>query len=215
MLKDFLQLNARSLVAVLVLVVAPFLVDSAITAWLYDGAGSLTLAGMSGPRMLGYFAVTAALMGLGLTHTTFVALVSGYFLGWEGFAGTVGAYALAAATGYRLARLIDHGALHRFLHLFPRAEAVIRELEAETLQLITDAGRVRGLAYLGIAQMPPKCNWATIRAKFLIPKALGLTPWSEAEVARLSSTDKLAARLLKQKYDLPVSADTNLTVVLE
>lgn len=101
-----------------------------------------------------------------------------------------------------------------------RVAAVMTELRASGFlpakgQLITDAGRVRGLAYLGIAQMPPKCNWATIRAKFLIPKALGLTPWSEAEVARLSSTDKLAARLLKQKYDLPVSADTNLTGVLE
>ena len=101
-----------------------------------------------------------------------------------------------------------------------RVAAVMTELRASGFlpakgQLITDAGRARGLAYLGIAQMPPKCNWATIRAKFLIPKALGLTPWSEAEVARLSSTDKLAARLLKQKYDLPVSADTNLTGVLE
>ncbi len=101
-----------------------------------------------------------------------------------------------------------------------RVAAVMMELRSSGFlpakgQLITDSGRVRGLAYLGIAQLPPKCNWATIRAKFLIPKALGLTPWSEAEVARLSSTDKLAARLLKQKYDLPVSADTNLTGVLE
>ncbi len=136
MFRDFLLLNARSLTAVLVLAVAPFLVDSLVTAWLYEGGGSMVLAGMSGARVLGYFVLTAALMGLGLTHTTFVALISGYFLGWEGFAGTVAAYGLAAATGYRLARLIDHGALRRFLHLFPRAEAVIRELEAETLQLI-------------------------------------------------------------------------------
>lgn len=101
-----------------------------------------------------------------------------------------------------------------------RVAAVMMELRSSGFlpakgQLITDAGKVRGLAYLGIAQLPPKCNWATIRAKFLIPKTLGLTPWSEAEVARLSSTDKLAARLLRQKYDLPVSADTNLTGVLE
>ncbi len=136
MFRDFLLLNARSLVAVLVLAVAPFIVDSLVTAWLYDGGGSMALAGMSGPRMIAYFAVTAALMGLGLTHTTFVALVSGYFLGWEGFPGTIAAYALAAATGYRLATLIDHGALRRFLRLFPKAEAVIGELEAESLQLI-------------------------------------------------------------------------------
>ena len=136
MFRDFLLLNARSLIAVLVLAVAPFLVDSLVTAWLYEGGGSMALAGMSGAQVIAYLAVTAALMGLGLTHTTFVALVSGYFLGWEGFAGTVAAYGLAAAAGYRLATLIDHGALRRFLHLFPRAEAVIRELENDTLQLI-------------------------------------------------------------------------------
>ncbi len=136
MFTDFLRFNARSLVAVLVLAVAPFVIDSLITAWLYDGSGTLFLAGMSGPRMLGYFAITAALMALGLTHTTFIALLSGYFLGWEGFAGTVAAYGIAAATGYRLARLIDHGALRRFLHLFPKAESVIAELENDTLQLI-------------------------------------------------------------------------------
>ncbi len=136
MLRDFLRLNARSLIAVLTLMVAPFLVDAVISRWLYDGGGSSVLAGMNGSQMVAYFAVTAALMGLGLTHTTFVALVSGYFLGWEGFAGTVAAYALAAATGYRLATLIDHGALRRFLHLFPKAEAVMTELEAETLQII-------------------------------------------------------------------------------
>jgi len=101
-----------------------------------------------------------------------------------------------------------------------RVAAVLAELRSSGFlpakgQLLTDAGRARGLAYLGIAQLPPKCNWAMIRAKFLIPKTLGLTPWSEAEVARLGTADKLAARLLKQKYDLPVSADTNLTGVLE
>ena len=36
MFRDFLRLNARSLVAVLVLAVAPFVVDSLVTAWLYQ-----------------------------------------------------------------------------------------------------------------------------------------------------------------------------------
>jgi uncharacterized membrane protein YdjX (TVP38/TMEM64 family) len=136
MLRDFFRLNARSLIAVSLLIGLPLLVDSGLTAWLYEGGGSMALAGMSSTRMIGFFAVTAALMGLGLTHTTFVALVSGYFLGWEGFAGTVAAYGVAAAVGYRLAVLIDHGSLLRFLHLFPKAEAVLKELQTETLPLI-------------------------------------------------------------------------------
>ncbi len=136
MLRDFLRLNARSLVAAALLIVLPLLVDSAITTWLYQGGGSMYLAGMSGTRVVMFLIVTAALMGLGLTHTTFVALVSGYFLGWEGFPGTAVAYGLAAAVGYRLATLIDQGALDRFLALFPKAQAVVSELQNESLQLI-------------------------------------------------------------------------------
>lgn len=101
-----------------------------------------------------------------------------------------------------------------------RVGAVLADLRSkgwlpEKGQTLTEAGRDRALVYLGLAELPPKCNWGTIRAKFLVPKALGLTPWSEAEVARVGTTDKLAARLLKAKYALPVSAEANLTGVLE
>lgn len=82
-------------------------------------------------------------------------------------------------------------------------------------QDLTDAGRSRALATLGLTELPPRCNWGMIKAKYLVPKALGLTPWSESEIARVNTADKLAARLLIAKYDLPVSADTNLNGVLE
>ena len=81
-------------------------------------------------------------------------------------------------------------------------------------QVLTDAGRSRALAYIGLAELPPKCNWGAIKAKFLVPNALGLKPWSEAEVARVGTADKLAAWLIKAKYGLPVSADS-LSGVLE
>ncbi len=101
-----------------------------------------------------------------------------------------------------------------------RVAAVLADLRSEGWlpekgQSLTEAGRARALVYLGLAELPSKCNWGTIRAKFLVPKALGLTPWSDAEVARVGTTDKLAARLLKAKYALPVSAEANLTGVLE
>lgn len=82
-------------------------------------------------------------------------------------------------------------------------------------QALTDSGRARALAVLGLAELPPNCNWAKVKAGFLVPKALGLKPWSEAEVARVATADKLAARLLKSKYELPVSSDTNLGGVVE
>jgi len=82
-------------------------------------------------------------------------------------------------------------------------------------QGLTASGRARALAVLGLAELPPKCNWSKVKAGFLVPKALGLKPWSEAEMARVATADKLAARLLKAKYELPVSPETNLSGVVE
>jgi hypothetical protein len=82
-------------------------------------------------------------------------------------------------------------------------------------QALTESGRARALALLGLIELPPKCNWSKVKAGFLVPKALGLKEWSEAEIARVATADKLAARLLKSKYELPVTAETNLAGVVE
>lgn len=82
-------------------------------------------------------------------------------------------------------------------------------------QQLNEEGRKAALAILGRTELPPKCNWGTIKAKFLIPQAFGLTPWSEAEIKRVNSADNLAARLLIQKYDLQVSVDSNLSAAME
>lgn len=101
-----------------------------------------------------------------------------------------------------------------------RLAAVIEKLRKVELlpskgQALTEAGRARALNYLGLSELPPKCNWGTVRAKYLIPNALGLKPWSDSESACVGSEVKLAARLLKDKYALPVAADTGLPKVLE
>lgn len=173
MFRQFFRQNARSLFAMALLVVLPLLVDSGLSVWLYE-RGSMLLAGMSGLRMLAYFTVTAALMGLGLTHTTFIALVSGYFLGWEGFAGTVVAYGVAAAVGYRLATLIDHGAMWKFLHRFPKAEAVIKELENETLPLIilVRLSPVLPFALMTFVLAAVRVNFQ----RFIVGSVLGMLP---------------------------------------
>lgn len=82
-------------------------------------------------------------------------------------------------------------------------------------QALTESGRARALAMLGLAELPPKCNWSKVKAGFLVPKALGLKPWTEAEIERVATADKLAARLLKSKYELPVPPETNLGGVVE
>jgi hypothetical protein len=75
---------------------------------------------------------------------------------------------------------------------------------------LTPAGRERALTLLGVAELPPRTNWAAVRAKYLFRKALKVTP---AEAEKLDSADRLAALLLRREYDLP--AGTTFTAALE
>lgn len=99
-----------------------------------------------------------------------------------------------------------------------RFEATIASLrhagaiEAGRGTKITDAGRRRALAYLGISELPPRCNWGTIKAKFLLPRALGL---DASQAKTLANGEKLGAFLLKRKLGLPVGTPTTFAGVAE
>ena len=68
---------------------------------------------------------------------------------------------------------------------------------------LTPAGRSRALAFLGTDALPAVSTWGTVRAKYLLPLALGVT---SDEAGRLDSQPKLVVFLLKRKFDLPVGA---------
>jgi hypothetical protein len=80
-------------------------------------------------------------------------------------------------------------------------------------QQLTDAGRARARAYLGVTELPPKANWRTVKAKYLVPKALGLTAPADAETC--GDAKRLAPLLLKRRLGLPVGTGSGLGAVLE
>lgn len=68
---------------------------------------------------------------------------------------------------------------------------------------LTPAGRNRALSYLGVTELPARTNWTAVRVKYLLPKALQITP---EQAMKLDSADRLTAFLLRREYDLPVGA---------
>jgi hypothetical protein len=80
---------------------------------------------------------------------------------------------------------------------------------------LTEAGRRRALEFLGIRELPPHCNWGTIQAKFLVPKALGLAPTAPDTVKRIAKEESLAALLLKQRFELTLGPSPSFGAVLE
>ena len=156
------------------LVAVPLLGSSSLLLLLYERQH--LLEHLSPSQMLLYFAVIAFTMAFALTPTTFVAIVTGYYLGWAGLPGMVLAYALAAALGYELARRLDHGKLLGFIHHFPKADAVLAELRNESWQLIL---LTRLSPVLPFALMTFVLALVQVaRRRFLIASVLGMLPRS-------------------------------------
>ena len=156
------------------LVAVPLLGTASLLGLLYERQELLRHLSLG--QALLYFSIIAFTMAFAFTPTTFVAIVTGYYFGWGGLPGMVLAYALAAAIGYELALRLDHGKLRHFLHLFPKAEAVLGELQSHSWQLIllTRLSPVLPFALmtfvLAIVGVP--------RRRFLLASVLGMLPRS-------------------------------------
>jgi hypothetical protein len=94
---------------------------------------------------------------------------------------------------------------------FDATLAALRQaaLVSATGQTLTDAGRQRALAYLGLTKPPAKLTWQTIQSTYLLSKALGL-PAKE-----LKKPGVVAAILLKRKLGLPVGTRNTLSAVFD
>ena len=173
-LRELFQKNFSTLLTMFLLVAVPLLGSASLLGLLYERQELLRHLNLA--QALLYFGVIAFTMAFALTPTTFVAIVTGYYFGWSGLPGMVLAYALAAAIGYELALRLDHGKLRQFLHLFPKAEAVLGELRGHSWQLIllTRLSPVLPFALmtfvLAIVGVP--------RRRFLLASVLGMLPRS-------------------------------------
>jgi hypothetical protein len=86
-------------------------------------------------------------------------------------------------------------------------------VEPKALRL-TDAGRAKALAVLGVEQLPPRTTWKTLQARYLFPLAAGVPADAQETRDRLRRSDHLAGFLLKQHYGLPSGPATTLSATL-
>jgi uncharacterized membrane protein YdjX (TVP38/TMEM64 family) len=133
-LRELFQKNFSTLLTMGLLVLVPLAGSSSLVILL--SKHSELLHHLTPLQMVLYFALMGLTMAVALTNSTFVVIVTGYFLGWAGLPGMIAAYALAAALGYELARRLDQDKLRGFLHRFPKADAVLAELQTQSWPLI-------------------------------------------------------------------------------
>lgn len=173
-LKELFQKNTSTLLSMGLLVAMPVVGSSVLSYLLYQNQD--VLQHLTTVQMLLYFAFIGVTMAFALTPTTFVALVTGFYFDWAGLPGMVLAYALAALVGYEVATRLDHGKMTAFLHHFPKAEAVMRELKTESLQLIilTRISPVLPFALMTFVLAVMRID----RRRFLLGSVLGMLPRS-------------------------------------
>ncbi|RZK24248.1 MAG: DedA family protein [Hymenobacter sp.] len=174
LLRELFQKNFSTLLTMALLVLVPLVGSSSLVLVL---SRHQSLLQHLTPLQMGlYFVLMGLTMAVALTNSTFVVIVTGYFLGWVGLPGMVASYALAAALGYELARRLDQDKLRGFLHRFPKADAVLGELKDQSWQLIllTRLSPVLPFALmtfvLAIVGVP--------RGRFLAASVLGMLPRS-------------------------------------
>ena len=173
-LRELFQKNFSTFLTMLLLVAVPLLGSFSLVRILSQNQH--LLQHLTALQLLAYFALMGVTMALALTNSTFVVIVTGYFLGWAGLPGTIASYALAAALGYELACRLDQGKLRSFLHHFPKADALFGELQNKSwsLILLTRLSPVLPFALmtfvLAIVGVP--------RGRFLAASVLGMLPRS-------------------------------------
>lgn len=172
MLKNLIRQNAATFFSMLLLVVLPVVVSSGLSLLLYTYSDLLLDLDLL--EILLYFVVVSITMAFALTPTTYVALVTGFFLGWPSFAGVVVSYGLAALLGYTVARMIDEGKLLAFLSRFEKTALVMEELRKQSWSLIilTRISPVLPFALMTFVLAVMKIN----RRKFLLASLIGMLP---------------------------------------
>ncbi|HSI89580.1 MAG TPA: VTT domain-containing protein [Adhaeribacter sp.] len=171
-LKELFRENRSTLISLFLLIAVPVVASSALVYFFYEHQ-DLFLK-LNTAQMIAFFMVASFTMAFALTPTTFVALISGFFLGWVGFPGVVISYGIAALIGYKTAQLIDHGRMTAFIGHFPKAALVMDELKHHSWELIllSRISPVLPFAFmtfvLSIIRVPLK--------KFLIASMAGMMP---------------------------------------
>ena len=172
MLKELISKNASAFISMFLLVVVPVVVSSSLAVYFYQYQE--VLQNLNAGETIMYFVVVAFTMAFALTPTTFVALITGYYLGWPGFVGVVVSYGLAALVGYGVAQLIDHGKMLAFLHRFKKVGAVMDELREQSwgLIILSRISPVLPFAFMTFVLSLLRVD----RLKFLVASMLGMLP---------------------------------------
>ena len=112
----------------------PLLVSSSISYWVITHENDIQYFTVQNWIIVYIFACFT--MAFALTPTTFIALLSGYFLGWNAFIPVAITYWIASFLGYKTAQFIDGGHFLTILSEKPKVKHILENLQKDEFKII-------------------------------------------------------------------------------
>ena len=131
---DFLQKNTFTILYTFFLGLMPLLVSSSISYWVITHEQDIQ--NFTTQNWIIAFIFACFTMAFALTPTTFIALLSGYFLGWQAFIPVAITYWIASFLGYKTAQMIDGGRFLEILSEKPKVKQILENLQKDEFKII-------------------------------------------------------------------------------
>ena len=131
---DFLKRNTFTLLYTFFLGLMPLLVSSSVSYWVITHEHEIQNFTLQNWTTVFIFACFT--MAFALTPTTFIALLSGYFLGWQAFIPVAITYWIASFLGYKTAQMIDGGHFIRIISEKPKVKQILDNLQKDEFKII-------------------------------------------------------------------------------
>lgn len=174
---DILKTNRRSAALALWMAIVPLTVSSLVTVYVLQYEAEIATFGTLAWTL--YFVGSCLTMALALTPTTFIATLSGYFLGMAAAPFVVLAYILASFLGYQLTHIVDNGHFVETIRELPggRGEKALRFLEGVKSNQFGLIVMARISPVLPFALMNVMLPIAGVKLRaFLLAGTLGMLP---------------------------------------
>ena len=172
MFSALIQKNKSSFILLLVLTILPGMASSVGLIFLYQYED--TIQNFLLPQWLLFYVLCSFTMAFALTPTTFIALISGYFLGWTSLSGLIPSYVIASLIGYFIAGKIDKGNLLTHLKENSKINGITENLKKDELWVIFFC---RISPALPFAMMNVFLSYMNVKIKnFVTGSLLGMLP---------------------------------------
>jgi uncharacterized membrane protein YdjX (TVP38/TMEM64 family) len=131
---NFLKKNTFTILYTFFLGLMPLLVSSSISYWVITHEQEIQNFTLQNWTIA--FIIVCFTMAFALTPTTFIALLSGYFLGWQAFIPVAISYWIASYFGFKTAQMIDGGRFLKILSEKPQVKQVLDNLQKDEFKII-------------------------------------------------------------------------------